>query len=55
MIIDTPWYLDMNDDLQETISNINNDHNIPAMPYFSKITGNGLDEKQTAAYEIICS
>ena len=55
MIIDTSWYLDMNDDLQETISNINHDHKIPTMSYFAKNTGNGLDEKQTSAYEIICS
>ena len=55
MIIETSWYLDMNDDLHETILNINNDNNIPTMSYFTKNTGNGLDEKQTAAYEIICS
>ena len=55
MIIDNYWYLYINDDLQETISNINHDHKIPTMSYFVKNTSNGLDEKQAAAYEIICS
>ena len=55
MIIETSWYLDMNDELKETISKFHNNQKIPTMSYFSKNIGNGLVEKQTATYEIICS
>ena len=53
MIIETSWYLDMNDELKETISKFHNNQKIPIMSYFVKNTGNRLDEKQTVAYEII--
>ena len=32
-----------------------NETQLPTLSYFAKKIGNGLDEKQTAAYEIICS
>ena len=53
MIIDNFWYLNMYDDLQETILNINMTIRFLQCLIFSKNTSNGLDEKHIAAYEII--
>ena len=55
MIIDTSWYLDMDSQFEECIESFQNNHKLPTLSYFAKNAGNGLDEKQTAAYEIICA
>ena len=55
MIIDTLWYLDMDDQIEQCIKNVQNETQLPTLSYFAKTIGNGLNEKQTAAYEIICS
>ena len=55
MIIDTSWYLDMDKQLEECIESFQDNEKLPTLSYFAKNAGNGLDEKQTAAYEIICA
>ena len=55
MIIDKSWYLDMNDQIEQCINVFQNQTQLPTLSHFAENVGNGLNEKQTAAYVIICS
>ena len=53
LILDTSWYFDMDSTFLKEMKNFQDKGEELTLFYFAKTAGYGLDEKQTAAYEII--